>query len=398
MVMAFSINLYLISFEIFLHNTLDGYGYTEFLINFARGFVRRGLIGEWLLWFTSATGIHPHDTINAICLTAFVLVLWFFFREFHKGGYNWWLILSPVFCGFVVYIIRKDFLLYGIVIGIFYFMRNTSPTVWKRAIAFLLATFGLFLHEAFIFWGLPVYAMILLTERKHRVINSLQVTLLLGVFTVMCYYKGDLDTAHAIIDSWNAIIDGSPLYFIEKDSIGALSWDTKSTIINHIARNIGSTRFGIVYWPICILVVYYFLTFFFNSFKPTKATYGMTEQTHLSSLLLTLYLCMLPMFAMLSCDYGRLIQYVTVTAFSAYFLIDKDVIDRMLPKKLQRFVAGLNTTLYRLLPQSKGLITVLLLIIGISPYWYNPTEAMMKSPLGTIGYFCCIKILKLLGI
>lgn len=401
LIIAFSLRLWMEFKGIIFENSMQAYSYTEYLINFAGGFVRRGLLGEGLLWFTSATGVYPRITINVICLVAFAFVVWFFFSQFRKGGYCWWLLLSPLVLGFVAAMIRKDFLLYCNVIAIFYLMRASGPALWKRALAFVLAALGLFLHEAFIFFGVPIYALILLSERKHLVVNALQVLVLLGIFGILCMHKGDTATAYAIIDSWNAVVDGNPLEFIRTNSIGALAWDTKETMLQHIKWNIGASdgsSFGLVYWPIFLVVAYYFFTFFFTVFKPTKAAYGKTEQTRLSSLFCTLLVCLVPMFTILSCDYGRIIQYATVTSLAAYLILDKSVIDRLLPRWLQRFVAGLNAAMARLVPPSKGLIAVLLLLTGVSPYWYNPTLSMIESPVGTIGYFAYMTLYKLLGI
>ncbi len=130
---------------------LSTYEFSEFLINFQGGFVRRGLLGEILFWFTSTTGINPQITISIICALFYIGVTWFFFVKFKERGYRWWLLLSPFMCGFVVYVIRKDFILYAVVIGMMYLIRDGSPALWKRIVALFLASFGLMLHEAFMF-------------------------------------------------------------------------------------------------------------------------------------------------------------------------------------------------------------------------------------------------------
>ena len=394
MVLSVALRLRQQFLDMLSEKAMQTYSFTELMINFQGGLVRRGLLGEVLLWLTSTTGISPHLTIATLCLIAYALVTWFFFKKFKAGGYNWWLILSPLMCGFVVAIIRKDFMLYGVVICVFCLMRNADPAPWKRTLAFLLAVFGLMLHEAFFFWGIPIFALILISDRKHLFVNSLQLLILLAIFGVLCHFKGDMHTANAILDSWNAVIDGSPLQFEQRNSIGALTWDTKETMIHHFKLN-GYTNFGLVYWPLCAIVIYYFISFFFTAFKPSKAKYGTADQTRLSAMMLTLLICLLPMFTVLSCDFGRLYQYTIITSIAAYLILDKSVIDRMLPAWFQRFVSSLNRAMSTILPPSKGLIAILLLIIGISPYWFNPTASMIASPVGTIGFYAIIFIHKL---
>ncbi len=366
--------------------SLQGFRYTEFLINFEGGFVRRGLLGEALLWITAHTGIHPYITITTLSLLAFGFVLWFFLQMFKEKGYCWWIVFSPLLCGYVLDIIRKDYILYAIVICMFLLVKHSNPAMWKRLLAFALGLLGLMLHEAFIFWGITLFALVLLCDRHHRATNIIMLTVLLSLFGVLCFFKGDAAIAQSIIDSWNSVLPGSPLKFLTGDSIGALTWDTTETMIPHLKSNIGISQLcmGIIYWPLLYLAAYYLITFFFVVFKPKRSSFDRAEQTTLSSMFLIVSFCLLPMFTVLSCDYARLFQYATMTAFAASLILDCSIRQQMIPEAIRSKVEKFNDCLTRLIPPGKGLIVLLLLTIGVCPVSFNINESLLQSPVGAL--------------
>ncbi|MDE7407757.1 MAG: hypothetical protein K2M76_04990, partial [Muribaculaceae bacterium] len=194
--------------------------YTEFMINFEGGFVRRGLLGQLLYRLCAATGWSPEFIIVPLALAACGFVLWFFFRQFYKRHYCWWLLCSPLFCGHLIDIIRKDFMLYAILIGVCYLLASDKPGMIKRCTAMMLMCLGLFVHEAFLFWGLPLYVLLLFSDKDgRRIADVLMTVVVVAVFGLMCIYKGDKTIAIGIVESWNAIMDGSPMYYIEGISV-----------------------------------------------------------------------------------------------------------------------------------------------------------------------------------
>lgn len=385
MVLSLVFKLYSLIINDYVKSPFADYGYTEFLINFRGGFVRRGLLGEILLRISETFGIHPKVLILTISTFFFLVVVGFMAERFRRGGYCRWMLFSPILCGMLAYVVRKDFLLYADVMLVFTLVKSPNPALWQRLCAFLLAMIGLLLHEAFIFWGVPILALVLWADRRHRIVNMSMIAVLGGIFLVLCRFKGDSSTALAIIDSWNGVIPGTPLEFAKLNSIGALTWDTLSTMVGHIMLNIGQNQIGVVYWPVCYAAVYYFLIFFFKSFPPKRAVYGRDEQTRLSVLILTVSICLLPMFALLSCDYGRLFQYIGITSFAAYFCLDPMVQRNLVSPRIYTAVERMNIAIGRRLPPSRGLLVVMLLFIGVSPYWFNLAGSWLQSPFGAAG-------------
>ncbi|MCM1452425.1 MAG: hypothetical protein NC102_09200 [Clostridium sp.] len=273
-------------------------------------------------------------------------------------------------------------------IGIFSLMKEASPTFAKRLLAVALASLGIMLHEAFMFWSIPVLALVMMAERRHRLENGLLLLIPFIAFAVNCLMKGDLEVTHAINDSWNRVLDGHLLVFNKQNSIGALSWQTLEAARGHIGNNIGGHGkgfYGIVYWPFLYVSVYYFISFFFTAFKPSKAKYGADERAQMSSLFLIVSACLLPMFAFLSCDYGRLFQYAAMGSYIPFLIIGPQRLCGVTPKWVQRIVKKINRRMGSLLMPQKGVLALLLLLIGVAPFSFDIYGSIVQSPLGSLG-------------
>lgn len=388
MILSLLVNMAYFAKTDFLNFSLDSWGYSEFMISFSGGFVRRGLFGQLLIWFTTVTGLSPAYIIIPISLAAYTFVLYFFCKIFRKKGYNWWILLSPLMCGFVIYIIRKDYLLYCVMIGMLYLVRDGQPNITKRLLATSLAVLGLFLHEAFIFWGIPIFALVLLTQKKQLKINSLFILVILIVFLIQCMYHGDESYATTIFSTWNNILPDNPLsYDLQNNSIGALAWGTSDTIIHHLDQNTGGAPAGYtgaLYWPIFYCVVYYFISFFFVAFQPKKENFDKTSQTQLSYLFILVSVCLLPMYAGLSCDFGRLFQYAVIGSFAGFFILNENVRARLMTYKIQSDIQSFNNVLGCMYVPKRAMLVTLLLLIGVSPCYYDLYSSISMSPIGSL--------------
>lgn len=351
------------------------YGFTELLVNFRGGFVRRGLLGELLYQLASNCGLNVSLTILLLCLSAAALVIGFFACQFVKKGYCWWLLLSPLFCGFVMCIVRKDFLLYALFITSIYLLRS------HRTFAVILLTvLGLFLHEAYVFWGVPIVIMLLWANNWRGGIGT--AVLFAGVFALLSVNKGSVDTALAINHSWDSLQLFPPLPSLT-GSIASLGWDTSYAVKFHLSKNFvynGSLLLPMLLRPLFYLLAYYLLTnfiFVFSSNPPSER-----DHTNLSSLYLLVSLTMLPMFICLSCDYARLYQYIAVSAFAPFLILSPSALSEALPHRLQQAAIRLNTLLNRLLPPSRGVLIVLLLFLAEMPCYFDLYGALQISLAG----------------
>lgn len=365
---------------------INTYAYTEFLINFQGGFVRRGLLGEILYQIYTWFDYPLTWVITTISYLTFFFVLLFFLYQFHKKRYCWWIIFSPLFLGLTTFIVRKDFLLYAVLIGCQYLLRSTSPTTIKRFCACLLVILALFLHEAFMFWGFPIYALLLLSYRYGKIWNYILIFLPLAIFVILCAHKGSIETAHAIVDSWNSVLSDAPLAKIEENSIGALGWNSIDTFIFHFKKNINALEggCGIIQLPLYFLGAYYLFTNFLPIFQNSKSFHCASNKLTLSLLYSFVSLCLIPMSTILSCDNGRVFQYASVATFSTFLIIPHNVIMSAFPKWYKHLILKFNIALNHFLPPNKGLMIILLFFIGMSPVSFSINTCRTQSVFDTI--------------
>lgn len=368
-----------------LHLDINDWAWHEFLINFQGGFVRRGLVGE-ILW-QCAKDSSPSGFITftrviwSICLLIYIIVASMLITLFRRRGYSWWLVLSPVLCGFVLFIIRKDFLLYLLYIITIFSLTRMHDNYARCFTTILLCILGLFIHEAYIFWGIPVTALLLLNSGRHRILGITGVMCIGVTFVILAAFKGNADTPMRIVESWQWLIPGLEV----KNGISSLAWSLSTAAHRHWAENFTSPELGSLAFPyqVCLMVIYLWFVnnFMFTFHRPDADVSAQTRHVFTATLLFNL-ICMLPMYLVLSCDYARLYQYVTVSTVVPFLLLPREKLHNALPDfmiKAARKVNQINDTYF---PPGKGSMAIVLLLFGVAPFGAHFDAAFKDSVLG----------------
>lgn len=374
---------------IYAESNLNLFGFSEFLISFEGGFVRRGLLGQILFFLSKNLEINPFYTIIFICVIAYLIVVLFFWRKFKQKNYCWWILLSSVFLGFTAAFIRKDYLLYCIFIYTIIILKQ-KKTRLNYIFVIFLTLIGLFIHEAYVFWGIPIITLLLFKIYPQKWLPIISSIIFVGITAILFLNNGNVIIAEQIRDSWNDIFGNQVLIQTSSNSIGALGWDTKETIINHFKANFPLENFGymiflIRFWGYFI-VYYVFTNSIFVILNDNRMIIVKSEQLALSTLFIFASLCLLPMFTFLSCDWSRLYQYILIVSFSVFLLFPPYFILNCFPKKLIYYIRCLNISIQKILVPTKPLLIILLLTINISPVGFDMIDAFLRSPLGTIFY------------
>ncbi len=357
----------------------NSYNFTELLINFEGGFVRRGLFGQILYWICEMWNLSPFGIISVICIVAWIIFILFFFEKFHKLNYSWWLLVSPLFWGPPGSVIRKDYLCYLLIIGMLYLIRKKTPNIIHFVILCCIAIFGMFLHEAFIFYGFPIVALVLWSQRQTRVEGIVFSAIACLLFLLFSYYKGSIEIANTIVNSWNSLLGDKILSLDIPNSIEALGRNASDQFIMHMHYNVceyNGSYFGwsgILIRPLFTLISYYLIVNFIFVFRKNDMSQTAVEmKTNLSLLYIFSLICLLPMFFFLSCDYGRLYQYAVVSSLAAFTILPQSALCRMFPKNIRYLIKEFNYKMNNLIVPSKGLLVSLLFIIAPTPSCFNP--------------------------
>lgn len=362
------------------------YYYSEFLINFQGGFVRRGLLGEMIFSLTKTFSIPLEYYVWWICTVSFCIVAGFLIWKFYYRRLNWWLILSPFLCGYVGNFIRKDFLCYCIFICIILSLRKIPQSSKNILLATLLAAFGLFIHEAFIFYGVP-FLVFYISRFYSRKAGLAAGVFLVTIFGVLCCFKGNAVLAESIVNSWNAILPGNPIENIRDNSIGALNWSLGDTFLAHLKNNFYYPGIGWGLIPVraaVFILSYYLIAKFFILFPVKGSEFDRMDARNISRLYLFSMIFMLPMFTVLSCDFARNYQAVFMVTMIIFLLIPKAQLSSLLGN-------GKTAVRIRVKESSPGriifkrvIVCVLLLFLSSTSSCFDISDAFYNSVVGGV--------------
>lgn len=389
LVFAFLVRLWLVVDSCFIHANVNSWGYTEFLINWQGGFVRRGLMGECFYGLASfsLSGDSIMHLIQILCMGCYAWVLFWFLRKFHTRHWNWWLLMSPLFMGLVNDLLRKDFLMISLLIAILYIIGRQATCLrgarlWCGA---AICVVGLFVHEAFMFWGVPIVTVLILTSSAPKWQRACAVGAIVTAFMTLCYFKGDLALARRITISWLTVFPD--MKYTDMSSIGAIGWDTAWTAHFHFTKNFCIKYvgwIGLILQPVFFMYCSYVICNCVYAFSPVGEERVKTRDRLVAVYVMTA-VCMIPMFTFLSVDIWRLYQYLAVASFASVIIIPTSRFDTMFPVWYRGFVSRLNMAVDRYLTPSKGLMVIMIFMSDINGIYERYTYDINYLAVSTLS-------------
>lgn len=331
---------------------------SEWLINYEGGFVRRGLIGEVLYL---AFNIHSYDVKLIILLINAGFFVWLTYIVIKVcNGLNMSVIPSlVVFCGAMITFpeYRRDFLVLTLCFYIFLlFTRHLSNG--KRTIPFsfiILTSLCILIHEPTFFFTVPLLAIILWFSGDYNLSSPKKTLQLIKVFSVpiitmglVCIMKGTGNISYDIWTSWTPLFRTYP----ESNSLpcigeGVAFLERKfpSTAGFHLELNycIWGYSLTLCLQRIFSVIITLFATYFLLTYNPyinlKNRTVIINKRTGIGLILLIQYFSMIPMFTILSCDFGRTILYCVISSTIAYYFIKRNNIQIHTPRILSKYPA-----------------------------------------------------------
>ena len=384
--------------QIFITYYFESYAISENLINYQGGFVRRGLLGEILFFFTKNFNINIEWTIKIISLICLLIVCIFFVRNFLKKGYTLYILPLCFFLQTMLiwgYFTRKDSLMLCILIAVLWIFNKTKNSILKFFAINLLMIFMLLTHEAFAFFSLPILFLLFFSNYQSKgILQSIILSLIfllpsISAFLLTLHYHGDIQIAQTIWDSWVAVANLKPaeLTTHSHGGISAIAWDKEWTFRFHFNTNFWSESFRVLsvfFWIIVIPTVYYIVTNALLVFRKNEMVFTNKDKTILSSVLIFQFVCLLPLFLTLSCDLGRIIFYWVASSFIVFLLIPKEKIEKSFPTFFTKFVERINRGLTHILHPTKTTIVLLIMFIGIPIYGFSFEGVIRSSVAGNI--------------
>lgn len=182
-----------------------------------------------------------------------------------------------------------------------------------------------------------------------------------------------------------AFIDEERLYLLEFMNV-----DIMDAFKLHLGINY-TNPFTSAKIPAGLITLFYFLYVPYMTISMLKAfsstVIGNQRISSLLSLIVFQFLCLTPMFTVLSCDIARVSLYWIMSSIIVWLILDDREIASMFPHRyndgIQRFV---SKTLAPHIIHNKVILTFFALFIGVTFCVRQPTPIIQSSPVGAIVY------------
>lgn len=328
------------------------YGYhsweiSEWLINYEGGFVRRGIVGQILYAIEQVHVFDVRVAIRLIYAISSLIILLILYRVFKSEGWSPLLLPTGLCLGYTLFSLwgRKDFLMLALAFAIFLCYRAiiTRPPGKRYGswlLLYVLAAIQLLAHEASFFFTYPI--LMLYSYRLYRRSNMSRPrnaarTLMcflpvLAVMAAVCLFKGDKSVAQAIWASWGEVFaaypdaSGSTLM---GSGVQALGWNAVSTFKYHFHSaylGCGSPSPLQVILALFVILSAYFLLTRIDCASMGKSRPKHLNRTLLSDVALVQFIALLPMFTVLSCDWGRTLPYWMLSSMFFYHVFKHEAV------------------------------------------------------------------------
>lgn len=389
-------------------NHLDYINFTisDWMINYEGGFVRRGLIGQILLYIYN---IHPYpliQCITSIYIIGFILLLCLTLNVFKKQG--WSPIIIPSFLCFYygfgwgtqLLSVRRDYYMLLLIYLLFKLYSKWQQTgkYYHIITINILSAIIILTYEPTFFYCIPLLTIITFyNSGKETTLKSrFKKTILLWLpsyilMAIVCLNKGNQEQATAIWNSWIPCMQAFPcgtditqigdgVNFFNKPIGEVLEMHFNTVWNNNFMECLPSFIF-IIYTFVSII----YLIIKLNIIDMNTWNLKKTNTILLTDILLIEFIFVSPMYGLLSSDLGRTVTCIVISSLFAYHIFnDKSII-------IPRYIIKLSISFNRFINRYKifsnpYLYIFILFTLPLSAYNGVQFESMMIIQILKIIY------------
>lgn len=356
--------------------TFQFYDFSDLFINYQDGFIRRGLLGEGLLWVYSQ-GLNPIYVAYAMSLVAYGVIVLFMVHHFLKREYAVGLLLVSFLLGgvgiFGLAFFRRDFLILCLFLLIVRLWKHLPFRMWL-VYGNVLAMIAILSHEVFAFWALPLLLMMTHLRTRHwlKALAGWAPSIL--VFLLCLYKSGNIMQYHLIRKSTEVFLE-------YPNVIDFLSFEKEYVMKFHLHYNfLDSTHHipNVIGSVVSILLAIYISTMA-NVVYRTSTVKNSQENLCYSALFLGLLICLLPMLTILSTDYTRTLMYASLSSYIVIFSLTEKECNNLVPGFIQRWTGKVLALIKRLLPPTRGKILFMVLFLGTVEWTGQGTFGLLRN-------------------
>ena len=362
----------------------------EWLISYSGGFVRRGLPGEIIHFFSSNYQISPIYliwTASIFALISLSILLFYFCKDLFNKSFllSHLIILAPISED---YLVRKDAFLvlcYGLALLA---LKNCHQRKLNKFFCILsvnlLSIIAILSHEAFGIWALPSLIIIVYLFERYSKKSIFKSTINAIIFLtpsfisfIFCWiFKGSVDQSLMIHESWQDLKDILPsLGLLNKSepsgAIAAIGWGTAQVYTSSLLK-----QFNLfIFWHPGMWLLTMFI-----SMRLFIGTNNEPYQTTKRAIICLQLIAFLPLF--LFVDVGRWIfMWLTSSSLLFAFLVQVFGIKNIQFHTL-RFIG--SNIMHKIIPAFSSLKTynIFLLSIGLPHCCWSIGRYIVSNPIG----------------
>ena len=374
----------------------------EWLINYAGGFVRRGLPGTAIYNLADFFKFSPTYLIWSSSLILYIALAWLI-QSFCRGKLEASLLLSPIILLGPVLgnnLVRKDTLMlvaFGLCLHIIRLQIRNRARLGPASVILinLLSTIAILSHELYGFWALPSLILILSisTKRNLRILGTCLRNIAIMLPSIMIFicsllFRGSPTQASQIHESWRRLLptirtlgtlwDASP----PDGAIQSIGWSTSKALSLTLSSLLEFSS-GLWIPAVWMLTIYVCLNLF-------TGRGNSSEQNFKRIVALYQLIAFLPLF-IIGYDFGRWIfLWATSSALLYGFLALETGVVQM-PSKQNRALQLVS----RLIPgvDRRGHFNTVLMFLGIPRCCWTIAHYWHCTPIGYVSIL--IKDLKI---
>lgn len=362
--------------------------FSDLLINYHAGFVRRGLMGDILIFLHDHVGINPIAVAMGLSFLSAITILMYFTRQFKKHGWNPILLLMGIIgtsiCIYSPTFMRRDLIMMVLIMIPLMLFNRTSFTKWIFT-SNILVIITILLHEVSFFYSVPLLVVIANLRIKNIIKSGLYFIPCCIAMFLVCIYKGTTEQCDIIIQT------AQNVWTCDKPFGGFIGWIGKNpsdAYMMHIGRNFTEIYH---YVPAFVVSIFSLIYVVWITTNAVPALYEGDKENLLSDfklnytpLLLLQIICMMPVFTILSCDYARLYMYCVIPSLVAYIEITHMNKTPILHPILLGWIEKSITKLNSVIKPRPGIIVICILFVGIQSCCGDWIDAFISSPIGSI--------------
>ena len=312
----------------------ESFQISDWMISYHDGFIRRGLAGSILFFIhNNFINISPIYTVLLLDTVSFIVFLCIIINIFRIHKWSLATALFPIAsCMATLAEYRRDFMMLCLcyITYVYFFNFLKKKHIKYLLLSIIMMSISILLYEPIFFVLIPIMIMQYWYSINYKYIKKIIYISTIFLMPILCMflsciYNGTIQQANSIWNSWLPIIRPFMDNEIKENAMAFdfLQYNIIEIFKYHITINFGTTLLEFTASIIVLIFVFlcvYYLCTNIPIIKEDKNIHLYNYNKQIGNILLFQLIIQIPLFSILSCDYGRNIPFGIFTTLFIYHL------------------------------------------------------------------------------